>query len=222
MAKKNYYAVKVGKTPGIYRTWEECRRQTEGFSGAVYKGFSIEAEARQFMGLNVQGNKDATSVENNKVNNLKKGEALAYVDGSYRVETGEYGCGVVFFYNGMQMEISEKGKDEEMAGMRNVAGEIMGARLAMEEALRRGAVHLTIVHDYQGVASWCTGEWKTNKEGTKAYKAYFDSLQGVLTVCFEKVKGHSGDVYNELADSLAKNAIFENFSLPVDKNTSAN
>ena len=40
MAKKKYYAVKRGKTPGIYLTWEDCKNQTEGFSGAVYKGFS--------------------------------------------------------------------------------------------------------------------------------------------------------------------------------------
>lgn len=95
-----------------------------------------------------------------------------------------------------------------MAVMRNVAGEIMGAQLAMEEALRCGAKSLTIVHDYQGVASWCTGEWKANKEGTKAYKAYFDSLQGRILIQFQKVKGHSGDTYNDLADELAKSVIF--------------
>ena len=67
---------------------------------------------------------------------------------------------------------------------------------------------LTIVHDYQGIASWCTGEWKTNKEGTKAYKAYFDSLKDKIIIHFQKVKGHSGDEYNDLADELAKSVIF--------------
>ena len=79
-----------------------------------------------------------------------------------------------------------------------------------------------IYYDYQGIASWCTGEWKTNKEGTKAYKAYFDSLQGLLSIRVEKVKGHSGDTYNDLADELAKSVIFENDSLPDHKNTSGN
>ena len=27
MAKKNYYAVKQGKVPGIYRTWDACKAQ---------------------------------------------------------------------------------------------------------------------------------------------------------------------------------------------------
>ena len=37
MAKKKYYAVKVGKTPGIYGTWSECEEQIKGFPGALYK-----------------------------------------------------------------------------------------------------------------------------------------------------------------------------------------
>ena len=38
MANK-YYAVKVGKTPGIYQTWDECKANVDGFSGALYKSF---------------------------------------------------------------------------------------------------------------------------------------------------------------------------------------
>ncbi len=49
---------------------------------------------------------------------------------------------------------------------------------------------------------------KTNKEGTKAYKAYFDSLKDKLIIHFQKVKGHSGDEYNDLADELAKALFF--------------
>ena len=134
------------------------------------------------------------------------GEVLEYVDGSYNVKTGEYGCGVVFFCEGERTEISRKGEDEELASMRNVAGEILGAELAMREAVRRGVGKLTIFHDYQGIASWCLGEWKTNKEGTIAYKQYYDSLKGQMDISFQKVKGHSGDVWNDRADELARAA----------------
>lgn len=198
MAKKNFYVVKKGKTPGIYHTWEECKAQVDGFSGAVYKGFVTKEEAEAFAGEEL----------GEKLSLLPKEEALAYVDGSYNAETGEYSCGVVFFYKGEEKHLCQKGRDEQMALMRNVAGEIMGARMAMEEAVRCGVHSLTIVHDYQGIASWCTGEWKANKEGTKAYKAYFDSLQGQLAIQFQKVKGHSGNPYNDLADELAKSVIF--------------
>lgn len=36
MAKKKFYAVKVGKIPGIYSTWNECEAQVKGVSGAKY------------------------------------------------------------------------------------------------------------------------------------------------------------------------------------------
>jgi ribonuclease HI len=39
MPKNQYYVVWQGKKPGIYPTWNECKKQVEGFAGAVYKGF---------------------------------------------------------------------------------------------------------------------------------------------------------------------------------------
>ena len=47
MAK--FYAVKKGKQPGIYQTWDECKQQVHGFSGAVYKSFSSLQEAQDFL-----------------------------------------------------------------------------------------------------------------------------------------------------------------------------
>lgn len=29
-----FYAVRTGARPGVYRTWEECQEQTNGFKGA--------------------------------------------------------------------------------------------------------------------------------------------------------------------------------------------
>lgn len=50
MAKQNFYAVKIGKNPGIYQTWEQAQEQTMGFSHAVYKKFNTEAEAMALHG----------------------------------------------------------------------------------------------------------------------------------------------------------------------------
>ena len=48
---------------------------------------------------------------------------------------------------------------------------------------------------------------KTNKEGTIAYKAYYDEAKEKVSVRFQKVTGHSGDKYNDYADKLAKQAL---------------
>ena len=43
MAK--FYAVKIGRKPGIYLTWDECKQQVDKFKGAVYKSFNSKDEA---------------------------------------------------------------------------------------------------------------------------------------------------------------------------------
>jgi ribonuclease HI len=39
MAKNKFFVVWQGKTPGIYDSWEACKKQVDGFTGAKYKGF---------------------------------------------------------------------------------------------------------------------------------------------------------------------------------------
>ena len=41
-ARNKFYVVWCGKIPGIYGSWEECRRQVEGHKGAKYKAFETE------------------------------------------------------------------------------------------------------------------------------------------------------------------------------------
>ena len=46
-----FYAVKKGRVPGIYTTWEACQKQIKGFSGAVFKAFIDKQEALNFLGI---------------------------------------------------------------------------------------------------------------------------------------------------------------------------
>lgn len=49
MAKKKkpkFYVVWEGAEPGIYNSWDECKKVVENRSGAKYKSFDSEAEAR--------------------------------------------------------------------------------------------------------------------------------------------------------------------------------
>ena len=47
MAK--YYAVRKGHTPGVYKTWDECKSQVNGFSGAEYKSFTNPVDAENYV-----------------------------------------------------------------------------------------------------------------------------------------------------------------------------
>ncbi|XP_065180305.1 ribonuclease H1-like [Sycon ciliatum] len=44
-----FYAVRHGASPGVYKTWDECKAQVNGFSGARYKKFSTMPEAMDFI-----------------------------------------------------------------------------------------------------------------------------------------------------------------------------
>jgi ribonuclease HI len=206
-----FYAVKVGKTPGIYNSWDDCKAQTDGFSGAVYKSFKTAAEAAEFMGWGQSsGSKDSikeTSSDGKIIDTENDLENVAYVDGSYNVATGEFSYGVVMFHNGQEHTFSKSFADSELATMRNVAGEIKGAEAAMEYAYQNGMKSLTIYHDYEGIAKWPLRDWAANKEGTKAYQDFYDNIKKYVDIKFVKVKGHSGDKYNDLADKLAKEAL---------------
>ena len=47
--KKTHYAVAKGNQTGIFLTWNDCRKQTNGYPGAIFKGFFSEAAAQAYL-----------------------------------------------------------------------------------------------------------------------------------------------------------------------------
>ena len=192
---KKFYAVRKGRVPGIYESWEECKRQTTGFSGAEFKSFLIKEEAQAF----IDGEKSK--------NDGDISEVCAYVDGSFSKETAMFSFGAIIFHNGEEKHFSKAFDIPELASMRNVAGEIKGAEFAMQYCIDNGIKSIDIYYDYAGIEKWCTGEWKTNKLGTKKYAEFYKKASDAVKINFVKVKGHSGVLYNELADKKEKKAL---------------
>lgn len=186
---KRIYAVKNGRVPGIYRTWEECLSQIDGFENAKYQQFTKIEDAEKYL--------------------KSDHRAVAYVDGSYNKDTKEYGYGIYLedLENGTVHELSNKGNDPNMATMRNVAGEIAGAMAAITYAKENGITELQLCYDYIGVEAWVTGKWSANKKETQLYRDF--AKNSGIKLNFKKVKSHSGIKGNERADSLAKKAIFQ-------------
>lgn len=209
MAKK-YYAVRKGRKTGVFLTWAECQKQVTGFSGAEFKSFPTMEEAQAFSGVDTE-----TSVPENQDDREtptlesahEAANVIAYVDGSYRSDTGEFSYGMVILQNGEEHCFCQKMTDKELAQMHNVAGEIKGSEAAMQYALDHNIPEIVIYHDYEGIAKWCTGAWKANKAGTQAYQAFYQEAIKKIKVHFVKVKGHSNDKYNDMADQLAKKAL---------------
>ena len=200
-AKSKVYAVKKGRTPGLYLTWEDCKAQVDGFPGAEYKSFSDTEEAMAYLGISGSSGEAA----------FPEG-VRAYVDGSYDAASGRFSCGVVMIRtdaegNVRTRELSKAFDDPEAAKQRNVAGEIMGAKNAIDFCLRQGIDEVSIYHDYEGIGKWADGKWKANNALTQGYRDYVAKARTRMKISFVKVKAHAGNKYNELADRLAKDAL---------------
>ena len=212
VSKKKFYAVKVGRIPGIYGTWDECKMQVDGYPNSKYKGFERLSEAESFVGPEVLDSmkltSDISASEAKASAPLEDGYAVkAYVDGSYDVATGNYASGAVILVDGKTIELNRLYTDGAGSKLRNVAGEIKGAELAIEYCKKHGINSVVIYHDYLGVGKWADDEWKANLDMTKAYKSYIRECRKNMRINFVKVKGHSGDKYNDMADALAKAAL---------------
>lgn len=195
-----YYAVRQGYKPGIYTTWEDCQNQIKGFPKAEFKKFDNEEDAKNFI-----INNEKKEQENNVMENLPS--VYSFVDGSYNIDTKVYGYGGFISINGEKHILQGSGNDEEMALMRNVSGEILGSMAAISFAIENNLKEITIFYDYKGIECWANGIWKTTKNGTKAYKEFFDKNKDKINIKFQKVKAHIGIDGNEEADRLAKQAV---------------
>lgn len=136
---------------------------------------------------------------------------VAYVDGSFNPENRRYGYGVLLFDQyGRLHERSFSDDNPSLAIYRNVAGEILGAKEAVQFArFILGMIGLTIVYDYDGIGKWPLKEWKPKNSFTKEYYLFMEKmiLNERMRIHFYQIKGHSGDPWNEKADRLAKEAV---------------
>tara|TARA_Y100000385_G_scaffold132494_2_gene137733 strand:+ start:4468 stop:5349 length:882 start_codon:yes stop_codon:yes gene_type:complete len=61
-----YYSVLIGKTPGIYTTWNDCKENVIGYKNSKYKKFDNYIDAQNFLEKNSINNslKEKNSIEN--------------------------------------------------------------------------------------------------------------------------------------------------------------
>ena len=197
MASK-FYAVKKGHKPGIYQTWPDAQKQVAGFSGAQFKSFITEKEARDFISPPVKP----------AVDWLADDTIEAYVDGSFDRSSSRYAYGVVIVKNGQVVEtFNEANNDPRYVESFQIAGEVFGALAAIRWAIQKSYKAINIRYDYMGIEQWATGMWKTNKPVSQDYAAQFKELAPFIAVHFQKEKAHTGVEYNEMADQLAKRAL---------------
>jgi ribonuclease HI len=49
LSMSQFYAVRVGRSPGLYHSWNECQAQVSGYPGCKFQKFKTLAEANEFL-----------------------------------------------------------------------------------------------------------------------------------------------------------------------------
>ena len=201
-----FYAVRVGLTPGIYESWDECKTMVIGYPKAEYKKFATYPEAEQYMGKTPTTTPTVPD-EEYPSEARTPGVYVAYTDGSYNLEDSVAGAGLVLFHDGIKSTFNDVEHNEEATKMRNVAGEILAAEMAIDMAIAAGASKLIIRHDYTGISEWAELRWKAKNPFTAHYQSKACGARLHLQLVFEHIDAHTGNAYNEEADRLAKKAV---------------
>lgn len=218
---KKYYAVKQGFDFNkneqvkdlILESWEECTKYVKGAKGAKYKSFKNRQEALDFL--------------NDNMENVKKDSGEyprdcfhIYVDGSYSTESEKYAFAFVVIKDEVIVHIENGSSlDNSKKQLRQIAGELEAASRAVAYAYGIGEKKVAIFYDYAGIYHHAAGTWERKDASSKEYFDFMNEFMKKkrMDIVFVKTDGHSGDIYNELADSFAKLAVDIPLSSAVDK-----
>jgi ribonuclease HI len=226
-SKKKYYAVAVGKVPGIYTQWfgnGGAEQMIRGFRGAVYKGFATMEEARAFL----QAHKGAKRIsrpaaakrvsprigppaEPATASPPQAGQVVMYTDGGALNNPGPGGYGVIIIEGENSRELSRGYRhttNNRMELMACIAG------LGAFRSPRSVILHSDSQYVINGITKGWARKWKAKgwvkSNGEPAINP--DLWDELLALCdkhdvtFRWVKGHAGIDGNERCDQLARQA----------------
>lgn len=153
MSKKpgpKYYVVWRGIRPGIYTTWDECKKQVEGFEKAQYMSFGSREEAESAFDQSyesIRGRKGKKNLQELKTEKKPILNSLS-VDAACKGNPGTLEFRGVYTDTGT--ELFERGPYED--GTVNI-GEFLAIVLAMAW-LKKNKLSMPIYSDSRTAISW--------------------------------------------------------------------
>jgi len=201
-----FYAVVKGMTPGVYKTWKECKKQVNGFPGALFKKFETEKEAKEF--ILDPSRKRKIPNEPPKSKRRKFEELHVYTDGGCTAngyKNAVAGVGV-YFSKDDPRNISKKIEGVQTNNRAELSAIVEALKVCLDE-LKTVVIFTDSTYSMRGIDG--TNKRHKNKDLFKEIDELLKKRKGLTR--FRKVKGHSGSKDgNHYADLLATYAIANN------------
>ncbi len=188
-----YYAVKAKEGNKIFDNWDDAKEYISKSSNIKHKSFLSKEEAELFL-------EDKVLDDNIK-------EPKAYIDGSFNKLNNEYSFGGVLIIDNKEYHFKKKYEADMYSIYHNVAGEIKGAGYIINHAINLGIKKLHIFYDYIGIEKWWDYSWKANSKIGVIYQEFAKNNHDKIEIVFHKIKSHTNNKYNDMADFLAKEAL---------------
>ena len=235
------YAVHKGRKPGIYNTWEECKKQIDGFSGPIYKKFDNRSGAELFLknGFNQKSldkfSKKQTLTKNTDKRNEKilddllkdrDNRVFIYTDGScIRFKNGIVKAGYGIYIPDKNIKVSEPLLNQKQTNNRAELNAILECiRYLKKEDLNKEIIVITdsaysmyifdkTGENYEKNNYIKDGQQVLNKDLIiKALK-----IKRSYNIKLVKVRAHTSkdDIHsknNEIVDTLAKTGAYKHKS----------
>lgn len=210
-----YYAVAVGRTPGIYTTWDEAKKMVDKFPGAKFKSFATREEAQEFITPRAAATDLIDETSDDVITKTRIGKEklpsdrkIVYTDGSCVKSVGGYGIVIlgddIITYSGwVPFEPCTNQKAELYAILKTL--ELIDGPLLIRTDSEYSIKSITLWSK-----AWMTNDWKRSDGQPVENRPLIEAIINLnRDVVFEHVYGHKGNKYNEMADKLANEGRFQ-------------
>ena len=170
MSRSKFYVVWAGHSPGIYLSWEDCKKQVAGFQEARYKSFQTLAEAEAAYAGKAPGLLRTTKKQNSPSSGIP-------INNSLSVDAACSGNPGVMEYRGVHVATREEWFHLQFPLGTNNIGEFLAIVHGLAELNRRN-INIPVYTDSQTALSWIRKKKCGTKlpENTKT-KALFDLIR---------------------------------------------
>ncbi|WP_167577475.1 ribonuclease H family protein [Ammoniphilus sp. YIM 78166] len=227
---KLFYAVKVGREPGIYRRQKQALEQIRDFSRGEWVRFVTLEEAERYLRDSVcnidydwlirEKNKKfykdkVSSEELSLTEELEYTEKyskepdilVAYTDGSAYRDYAAYG--VVFVQHNQVLEQLSGIKKIYPQKCMSLQAEIHAVEASIMYGIKHQYKKIMIFHDLSTLGLAAYGQVHIHTPIYREYQRSIQDMQKHIDIHFIKVKGHRENPFNNLADQLAKDLIIK-------------